>query len=335
MQSDQITIFAPPYDAIDSVIQDLRCGKWILLFDHIGGFDSNGHNSILQRLDRSVQHGDYHIGHVQVLPDRIKQLYPNLNIHFDFERQYTQLWKPFETYHEHPDLHFENFLCSFNGSAHVSRQLLISCIHRMGWFDHRYSSKNFTYTLDALDGHVKDLVPDHEHQFWRKFFLGPNSEKFFSTHSGFGHVRFEHDRNIHTLAPLITKSFLHLVSETLATSYSPFVTEKFLYSVVTRGLFLAYGQPGWHDHLCRYYGFRKYDRIFDYRFDNIQNPVQRLIELVSMISKFSVLSTNDWRDLYEMESDTIEYNYDHYFSSKYLEHLENTATGYDEDTDCR
>lgn len=42
---------------------------------------------------------------------------------------------------------------------------------------------------------------------------------------------------------------------------------------------------------------------------------------MSMISKFSVLSTNDWGDLYLLEQDTIEYNYDHYFSGGYLEHL--------------
>lgn len=43
---------------------------------------------------------------------------------------------------------------------------------------------------------------------------------------------------------------------------------------------------------------------------------------MNMISKFSVLDTDDWQDLYEMEIDTIEYNYDHYFSRRYLQRLE-------------
>ena len=123
----------------------------------------------------------------------------------------------------------------------------------------------------------------------------------------------------------ITESFLEIVSETMATSYQPFVTEKFLYSVVTRGLFVAYAQPGWHEHLERYYGFRKYDKIFDYGFDEIQNPVERLVDLMSMISKFSVLSRDDWRDLYEMEIDTIEYNHDHYFRKKYIKQFEQVS----------
>ena len=65
----------------------------------------------------------------------------------------------------------------------------------------------------------------------------------------------------------------------------------------------------------------KYNKLFDYRFDTIQNPVERLIELITMILKFSVLSASDWNDLYLIEQDTIEYNYDHYFSGKYLKFL--------------
>jgi len=111
------------------------------------------------------------------------------------------------------------------------------------------------------------------------------------------------------------------VSETMATSYVPFVTEKFLYSVVTRGLFLSYAQPGWHAHVEKYYGFKRYTKLFDYQFDTIQNPVERLVELMSMISKFSILTIDDWKDLYLLEQETIEYNYDHYFSGSYLTKL--------------
>jgi len=42
-----------------------------------------------------------------------------------------------------------------------------------------------------------------------------------------------------------------------------------------------------------------------------------------MISKFAHLSVDDWVDLYQMEMDAIEYNYDHYFSKRYIECLNN------------
>ena len=151
--------------------------------------------------------------------------------------------------------------------------------------------------------------------------LFKNSDDFNNKIYSFGHVRYDHKNNIYNLENKLTGSFLHLVSETMATSYYPYYSEKFLYSVVTRGLFLSYAQPMWHKHLEKYYGFKKYDKIFNYDFDSIKNPVKRLVKLIEMISKFKNLSVDDWRDLYLMEEETIEYNYDHYFSGNYLKHL--------------
>ena len=70
------------------------------------------------------------------------------------------------------------------------------------------------------------------------------------------------------------------------------------------------------------YGFKKYTRLFNYNFDTIVNPVERLLELVTMLNKFSKLSSEALRDLYELELETIEYNYNHYFSQDYLTCLE-------------
>jgi hypothetical protein len=41
-----------------------------------------------------------------------------------------------------------------------------------------------------------------------------------------------------------------------------------------------------------------------------------------MISKFSKLSAHDWHDLYQLEANTIEFNYDWYFSKDYIKQLE-------------
>ena len=106
----------------------------------------------------------------------------------------------------------------------------------------------------------------------------------------------------------------------MATSYCPRITEKFLYSVVTRGLFLTYGQPYWHSLLTTTIGFKPYNKIFNYDFDCILNPVERLVALISMILKFNVLSKQDLHDLYLLETDTIEFNYNHFFSRDYLKY---------------
>jgi hypothetical protein len=70
------------------------------------------------------------------------------------------------------------------------------------------------------------------------------------------------------------------------------------------------------------YGFKLYTTIFNYEFDTITNPVIRLVELLGMLSKFGHLTPADWHDLYLLEKDTIDYNYDWYMSKQYLAQLE-------------
>lgn len=296
----------------------------ISLGDHLNGFDKSFNCQILDQLNSHAAENNfqYEITLYQIVTPLIKNKYPNIIFLSDLQTHDAYNFVPFSTYRIHPENSHDDFICSFNGSPHVGRKLLVSILHRFGWYNPDLTSKNFVFDVETIDGHLKDYLDPVQQQFYRKFFIGEGSENFFQTVNSFGFVQYDHAKNIYNLENKLTSSFLHIVSETLATSYYPFVTEKFLYSVVTRGLFLAYAQPGWHDHLEHFYGFRKYDQIFDYRFDMIQNPIHRLVELMSMISKFSTLSSDDWKNLYEMERDTIEHNYDHYFSKTYLKRLE-------------
>ena len=299
----------------------------IMLMDHLGGFDKDYNCKILDTLNNHKATQGL-IVHTQYLfNNKIQTKFKNIKLVFDLNLQIKGAnINAFQKYNMHPPLRYKNFICSFNGSIHVSRQLLSSILENQGYFDPYYSSKNFTGSNDKImrQLYFLDLTED-EIELYDKFFK--NTNEFNDTVYSFGHVRFDHGNNIYNLESKLTQSFVHIVSETMATSYYPFVTEKFLYSIVTRGLFVAYAQPGWHTHIEKYYGFKLYDKIFDYSFDSIQNPVKRLIKLIEMISKFSTLSADDWRDLYfELEKDTIEYNYNHYFSGNYLEHLKQFDT---------
>lgn len=280
------------------------------LADHLDGFTIDLDNTIIESLPKVP----LSVATEYFLPNKVTTKYPHIDFTFALDAK-KQILNSLVDYHMHPELTFDNFLCSFNGSAHVGRRLLVSILNKFRYFDPAYCSKNFSYTESVIDGNITDYV---DNKFYRKFFISADSEQFFQTIYSFGHNRFYHNKNIYTLERKLTSSFLHVVSETMSTSYLPFITEKFLYSVVTRGLFLAYAQPGWHSHLEMHLGFKKYHKLFDYRFDTIQNPVERLVELMTMISKFSMLSSDEWRDLYLLEMDTIEYNYNHYFSGNYL-----------------
>jgi hypothetical protein len=296
------------------------------ILDHLTGFDIDYRSLVLEQIIDIAR--DKNINQIvtdNILDDKIQLRYPD--IHFSFNLSNVGGYvggRMHKRYTQHPPINYNNFICSFNGSDHVSRKLLVAILERFGYFTTDYCSKNFVFTKDKLGGHITDYVGDQDN-FYCKFFIADDSDVFFNKINSFGHVRYDHKQNIYNLESKLTESFLHVVSETMATSYYPFVTEKFLYSVVTRGLFLAYAQPGWHEHLEKYHGFKRYTKLFDYRFDSIQNPVDRLVELITMISKFGVLSTSDWRDLYLLQQDEIEYNYNHYFSGDYLKHLKQYA----------
>jgi hypothetical protein len=290
--------------------------------DTLGGFDVNLQNQYLLTLNNIAQKQNKVVKVYISYPvdNSIQKFYPNLKLTFESIEDFLKLFNQLHDYKIHPDVNIKNFVCSFNGTDHVGRQLLVVALNQFGYFNPAYCSKNFTITADQIDGHIVNYVHERD-RFYQKFFINHNSDNFFENIYSFGHVRFNHAKNIHNLEDKLTQSFLHIVSESLATSYYPFVSEKFLYSVVTRGLFLSYAQPGWHNYLENHYGFKKYSKLFDYKFDTITNPVERLIELMSMISKFSRLSSDDWQDLYLLEQYTIEYNYDHYMSNNYLKYI--------------
>jgi hypothetical protein len=292
----------------------------VILPDHLGGFDQSMNCSVLETVNRLANGRKITVDTEYVFDQKVRDRYPNLNLRFSAELHDKLALSHFLDYREHPVNQFENFLCTFNGSPHVSRKLLVSILYNLGIFDTKFCSKNFKTTADIVDGHILDCVGDNS-QLYRKFFLSNNIENFLQSEYSFDYQPYNHKKNIQTLEHRLTKSFVHLVSDTMATSFYPFYGEKFLYSVVTRGLFVSYSQPGWHSHLETYYGFKKYSKIFNYNFDEINNPVERLVELVSMLLKFKYLTPSDWNDLYNIESDTIEFNYDHYFSGRYLKKL--------------
>jgi len=289
----------------------------IIIKDHLGGFDAEFKNPVLDHISNTVTQKTTIVTYY-IVNDQVRQNYPNLT--FKIDTHQAQLFQQLSDYTIHPELSFKNFICSFNGHAHVSRKLLTAILNKFKYFNPEYCSKNFVHNTNTLDGHIFDYVGERNN-FYRKFFITNNSEIFSQSKNSFGYNRYEHFANIYNLESKLTSSFLHIVSETMATNYHPFVTEKPFYSIVTRGLFVSYTQPGWHQHFEQYLGFKKYTKLFDYKFDAIQNPVERLVELITMISKFSTLSSDEWKDLYLIEMDTIEYNYNHYFSQDYLKSL--------------
>lgn len=295
----------------------IRCG------DNLGGFDQHYSNAIFDKLKQYNQ--KYSIIYHQVLPSTVKSRYNNFQFIYDPEFQDQVVLKYLLPFEDSEKQTFENFVCSFNGNGHVSRQLLVAALHVRDWANPATVSKNFTSTPQAIDGHVQQYTGSRD-RFYLKQFVNATSNEYLAIVNDLNNrERYNHLPNCRRLSPLIKSSFVHIVSEAMGTSYVPFVTEKFLYSVVNRSIFIGYAQPRWHSWLTDVYGFKLYDKLFDYSFDTIENPVLRLVELLCMLSKFEHLSTFDKHDLYLMVEPQREFNYDHYKSGDYRECMEKFA----------
>ena len=287
------------------------------LEDSLDGFDSYYNNELLHFLNN--QGYEITVHWQQQVVNAVKDRYQNLRFCYDHQQKYHIIFEPFENFITAPEQTFNNFLASFNGVGHVGRKLLVAALHKQRMWNNISCSKNFLYRAEELDGHISELSSNPRIDL--KYFITNDSDLFGQTIVAHNPSSYAHNENINFLAPRIAQSFLNVVSECNATSYQPYITEKFLYSVVCRGLFVAYGQPGWHRHLSNRYGFRLYTKLFDYTFDMVTNPILRLINLIAMISKYQHLSKHDWHDLYLIEQDTIEYNYEHYHSKTYLDYM--------------
>jgi hypothetical protein len=294
----------------------------VYMQDHMGGFDARLHNRMLGLLNEYALNNNrvYSVYQSYILTQEVKNLYPGLDLHYKSLHGHGNSFGSLTDYKIHPEIKFKNFVISLNGSAHIGRKFLVSILNKLELFNSEYSTKNFVFTSDELDGHLAEYVQDRQN-FYNRFFMGQDS--FYSQVYDCKYDQFNHLENIKAVEQRLTGSFLNIVSESMSTSYYPFFTEKCLYSIVTRGLFISYAQPLWHEHLEKYCGFRLYRNLFDYQFDSITNPVERLIELLCMISKFSKLSASDWHELYELEIDNIEYNHNHYYSGNFIKQLTN------------
>jgi hypothetical protein len=289
----------------------------MMILDHMEGFTEQLDCRILSlinnQLDRKIT-----VECEYLLTDNVKKKYPNLDIRFNLD-----LWKKENFIDSFEKVNvtrtFDNFLCSFNGHDHVGRRLLLALLHKRGWVNDQHVTKNFRFDQATIDGHVLDYTGDQE-RYYRKFFLCDQGNVYYKQLNSINYTSCKHKENLNCLKESLSSSFVHLVSETLSTGYYPFVTEKFLYSVVTQGLFIANAQPGWHKFIKKYFGFKLYDTVFDYTFDTVSNPVKRMLSMTDMLSKFSHLSAADWHDLYLMEKPSVEFNLDHFLSGDYEKH---------------
>ena len=125
----------------------------VILTDHLGGFDSDLHNPIIDHIALKKFTNKFYTQYCG-----LKNIYKDVDINFSPELQYQINFRSLSQYNVHPEHNFKNFICSFNGSDHVSRKFLVSILNRFGWFDTTYCSKNFSFSTDVVDGMARTFT---------------------------------------------------------------------------------------------------------------------------------------------------------------------------------
>jgi hypothetical protein len=302
----------------------------VQLQDHFGGFDSDYNNWLLDTFEPgTIIFTEY------LLPDHVKSKYSFLNIVFDADlmirKNYFQKFVRYATNNtlDHKlQLDRTNFLSSFNMRKYPERQQLVAWLYELGWFNDECCSKYFVIDQDLDD--VKSLYSKYighdygclqkkilRQQFYRKVVQFDNHAQY----SDDDPPHSSHSDNLITLESKNKKSFVNLVSETQPGNYIPFPTEKFLYPVVHKTLWIAHASPGYHKFLNNYLGFRMH-QCFDYEFDQELDPVDRIGKITQMLKIFSSMTQDEWHSIYQQEKDTIEFNFEHVASGEFIKHLQ-------------
>lgn len=268
--------------------------KTFLLTDHFGSFDAHNRNQILDQLPAgSTCYSEY------IFPDAVKAAYPNIELKFS-ALMFLHGNSIFNVSNaaanlEHGPLEFKNFICSFNRSDQKTRHWLLAALNNLGWLNPRYVSKHFELDLQqiSLAGmDVDSIDPD----FIKKTFIFDFTDPT------------DHVHNMAALSPLIQDSFVNLVTESMIDSNVPFPTEKFLYPIANKRLWLAFAPPNYHKMINQVFKLELYP-CFDYYFDSIFDPVQRMKAMLGMLEPYSRMSRKEWKDLYIKFQPIIEYNY--------------------------
>jgi hypothetical protein len=286
----------------------------MFLHDHLGGLEKDFQNEMLCKIPPGVT-----VRTEYLLTQKIKDQYPTLDLRFDarmmiFNNHFVK-FKNRTVSKFHP---IENFLCSFFRRSYPGRIWLLCWLHEIGWFDFNYGSKDFV--IEQYPDEIKQLYlskigndfddPDKQ----RSRCLMQSATKLV------GSQVHDHSVNIDLISEQIQKSFVCIVAETHPTHYYPFPTEKFLYPIVNSTLWVAYAQPGYHNFISKYLGFRLYD-CFDYQFDSVEDHIERIAMITDMLKRFSTMNQAQWNQIYQTQKEIIDYNVNHVKSGNFIRFL--------------
>lgn len=182
---------------------------------------------------------------------------------------------------------FKHPFISLNNQAHFHRCTLIDTLAKhnlvekgiVTWHNFLGNSKN--YNFKYYDKQIRKLPDD-----------------------------FDTKLDSFMLPDIYKECFLDVIGE--ATHNCPFVTEKTIKPLLLQKPFLALSCKHFHKHLQKL-GFKLYDKIFDYSFDEVDDIHERAELLVQNVLR---VIDKDYNELYALIKPELEFNMNHILTIK-------------------
>ena len=180
------------------------------------------------------------------------------------------------------DRKFPHLFYSFINRPHPHRCLFIDLLHREKLVEHG------KYTWNILSRHFLNEPYKFEHWVEHRIDGNDNYDKQYN------HV---------TPEDLYFESLIEIVLE--STTEVNFITEKTVKPLVFGKPFIVFGCVDFH-HILASYGFKLYDELFDYAFDNIVDDNERAEAIVKQLKDLSLRT--DYNDIYKSLIPKLKHN---------------------------
>jgi hypothetical protein len=116
----------------------------------------------------------------------------------------------------------------------------------------------------------------------------------------------------------LMSSFLHVVTETCFWDTKKHLTEKIFKPIVLKQPFVLLGSQNNLSYL-KEYGFKTFDKWWNEDYDKCSDPIQRINKVCDIIENICSLSQSDLQDLALEMEETLEYNYNRFFSKTFVQ----------------
>jgi len=182
---------------------------------------------------------------------------------------------------------FKKLYIHFNGKPRRHRLMVMDLLVKQDLFDLGDNSWNHI-------GYAGDILPkvDYIPEYWKEEII--NLDDYTSN--------TKKHRDEFSDKILNPNCLFNLVGET--SMDVPYVTEKIFRCLFIKQPFIAYGAKRINKEILNY-GFKLFDNIIDYSFDDIDEPIERFDKMLQELKKFKDL---DYNELYNKMEDVMDYN---------------------------